>query len=197
MRYSRERCWLNVKFAFAALNIITLLFCTSSQPMEGFLLCLTGDPRILTFLPGPARLLPGSAWWRICGARGACREWGDGEKTQSSLTLLLSDRVCGCTVRLWITKGIMDSFTQGTTFWAGAGGTDGYKKGQNRAAMHTNECNESMIGCLWDSVPPMSLISWYVVNVLERCLMICDTGVFLFFLLPMDIWRKFRSFPVD
>lgn len=30
-------CWLNVKLAFAALNIITLLFCTSSQTLEGFL----------------------------------------------------------------------------------------------------------------------------------------------------------------
>lgn len=130
--YSRERCWLNVKFAFAALNIIALLFCTSSQPMEGFYyawfwvipefcLCSLALQDYFLEVPDGEFVVPG---W---GGR-ACRELVDGKKTQSSLTLLLSDRVCGCMVRLWITKGIVDSFTQGTIFWAGAGGTNGTKR---------------------------------------------------------------------
>lgn len=36
-------------------------------------------------------------------------------------------------------------------------------------------------------VLPGSLISWYVTNVLGRCLVTCDIGVFLFLLLPVDI----------
>lgn len=56
MRFLREKCWLNVKFAFVTFNVITLLFCTSSRPMEGPLLFLVGHPSILLFLPGPCRI---------------------------------------------------------------------------------------------------------------------------------------------
>ena len=44
---------------------------------------------------------------------GTSREWADGEKTQNPLTLLLSDRRCGYAVRVRVTKGTVDSGTQG------------------------------------------------------------------------------------
>lgn len=121
---------------------------------------------------------------------GTLREWGDDGKTQRPLTLLLSDSRCGCAVRLWVTKGIVDSWTQGANIWAGADSTKGYRKGQNRAATHTNECHErAKYHCLpLRFCPSWSLICWGVANVLGRCLVIL--GVF-FSLLPAE---KFRAF---
>lgn len=54
---------------FHHINVVTLSFCSPSQPMEGPLLFLTGPShRILTFLSSPTGLFPVRTCWRICGA---------------------------------------------------------------------------------------------------------------------------------
>lgn len=97
----------------AALNAITLLFCSSSQPVEGPLLFLTAHPTGQPFLSGPPRCLTEDLW---CGAGHPRMGVGDGEKTPRLLPLLLADRVLG-PGEVMVTEGSLAPLAQGAAFW--------------------------------------------------------------------------------
>lgn len=129
MRCSKERCWWNVKFALASLkNVITLLFCSSSWPVEGPLSFEQGRWQVSLSSLAPAGLLPVSAWWRILWCRVGHLGGGD----PGTLTLLSGDGVLGVG-RLWITGETVGPLAQGATLWAEAGGSGLYRKDQTRA----------------------------------------------------------------
>lgn len=160
MRFSREKCWLNVRFAFATLNAELSCSAPHLSPWKGLCCFWWVTPVFCFSFLALAGLLPGSAWWKMYYAVWN-REWGDGGKTQSPPTLLLSDRECRYAARLWVMKGIVDSWSQGANIWAGACSTEGYRKGQNRAAIHTNEYHERAIDCL-----PLRFCPSWVMNLL-------------------------------
>lgn len=74
----------------AALNAITLLFCSPSQPMEGPLLFLLAHPTGQPFLSGPPRCLTEDLW---CGAGHPRMGVGEWWKDLRLLPLLLANRL--------------------------------------------------------------------------------------------------------
>ena len=109
MRCSKERCWWNVKFAFASLKM-SAASCSAPPlgPWKG--LCSLGQGCRSASLSSltPAGLLPVSTWWRVCGA--GWDTWAGGDP--GPLALLLGDRVLGVGT-LWITGETVGPLTQG------------------------------------------------------------------------------------
>lgn len=187
MRYSKERCWLNVKFAIAIYMSSFFHSAPHLGPWKGLCIfwrcyatgfCLSSPALWYYFLwvPDEGNMVRG----------GASREWSGWWKDPTPT--LTHDGGCG----VWwdcAPEGIVGPLTQGATFWAGAGGTKGHRKGSNRGGSEHKSSIMKSMDRIWDFAFLGSLISWYVANVWGRCLVICNIGDLFFFLLPVNIWR--------